>query len=60
MKDSQAVTWLKNPASVFTGSLLDSSDTAANGLLIKGDKIIELVAANTKPSQAYDVAFIKP
>ena len=55
MKDSQAVTWLKNPASVFTGSLLDSADTAANGLLIKGDKIIELVAANTKPSQTYDV-----
>lgn len=53
MSDLAAVTWLKNPAAVFTANLSDGRDTAANGLLIKGDKVIELVAAGCKPIEPY-------
>ena len=37
--------WLKSPAAIFTGNSLN----AGNGLVIKGDKIVELVPTGTIP-----------
>jgi 8-oxoguanine deaminase len=42
---SENTLWLKSPASIFTGNILNAS----NGLVIQGNKIIELVAAGQKP-----------
>ena len=37
--------WLKSPAAIFTGNALN----AGNGLVIKGNKIVELVPSGMKP-----------
>lgn len=42
--------WLKSPAAIFTGNALN----AGNGLVIKGNKIVELVASGMKPKTAID------
>lgn len=42
--------WLKSPRAVFTANQLDAS----NGVVIAGDKIVELVAAGQQPSVAVD------
>lgn len=54
MNDLKSVKWLKNPLSVFTANTNDSNDTAGNGLLIQGEKIIELVATGSQPEHHYD------
>jgi len=45
--------WIKNPLACWTGN----SQDASNGLVIKGNKIIELVAAGTAPTSSYDSSF---
>ncbi|MCE3254082.1 MAG: 8-oxoguanine deaminase [Cellvibrio sp.] len=45
--------WIKNPRACWTGNAQDAS----NGLVIKGNKIIELVAAGTSPTSTYDYSF---
>lgn len=45
--------WIKNPLACWTGN----SQDASNGLVIKGNKIIELVAAGTSPTSTYDYSF---
>lgn len=42
--------WLKSPAAVFTGN----STNADNGIVIQGDKIVELVAAGETPTTSID------
>jgi 8-oxoguanine deaminase len=42
--------WLKSPAAIFTGNALN----AGNGLVIQGNKIIELVPSGMKPKMAFD------
>ncbi len=37
--------WLKSPAAIFTGNALN----AGNGLVIKGNKIVELVPSGMTP-----------
>ncbi|GAB6070615.1 8-oxoguanine deaminase [Thiomicrorhabdus hydrogeniphila] len=44
------VLWIKNPLAIFTANDQD----AKGGILIKNDKIIELVAMGTKPKLHYD------
>ena len=43
--------WLKSPAAIFTGNNLD----AGNGLVIKGNKIVELVPSGTHPKTTFDI-----
>ena len=45
--------WIKNPLACWTGN----SQDASNGLVIKGNKIIELVAAGAAPTSRYDSSF---
>jgi 8-oxoguanine deaminase len=47
---SNKTLWLKSPAAIFTGNALD----AGNGLVIKGNKIVELVPSGLKPKTAID------
>ena len=42
--------WLKSPAAIFTGNALN----AGNGLVIKGNKIVELVPSGMEPKIAID------
>ncbi|WP_339720274.1 8-oxoguanine deaminase [uncultured Paraglaciecola sp.] len=42
--------WLKSPAAIFTGNNLD----ATNGLVIKGNTIVELVPSGMRPKTAID------
>lgn len=46
-------TWIKNPLAVWTGT----SGDAKNGLVIDGDKIVELVPAGCSPSEKADREF---
>ena len=45
--------WLKNPLAVYTANNSDAS----NGVLIQGNRIVELVAKGQQPSQPYDHSF---
>lgn len=38
--------WIKNPLAIYTGSLAD----AEGGIVIKGNKIIELVGKHKEPT----------
>jgi 8-oxoguanine deaminase len=42
--------WLKSPAAIFTGNVLN----AGNGLVINGNKIVELVPSGMKPKSPTD------
>jgi 8-oxoguanine deaminase len=42
--------WLKSPAAIFTGNALN----ADNGIVIEGNKIVELVPSGMKPKTAID------
>jgi 8-oxoguanine deaminase len=42
--------WLKSPAAIFTGNVLN----AGNGLVINGNKIVELVPSGMKPKSPAD------
>ncbi|PNH79440.1 8-oxoguanine deaminase [Vibrio diazotrophicus] len=44
--------WIKNPLAIYTGNTKD----ARGGVVIRGNKIIELVALNASPSISYDYA----
>ncbi len=46
----QQTLWLKNADAVFTGNHED----ATNGIVVQGDKIVELVASNNKPTVLVD------
>jgi 8-oxoguanine deaminase len=46
-------TWIKNPLAVWTGTGAD----AANGIVIDGNRISELVAAGSAPSEPVDKEF---
>ena len=46
-------TWIKNPLAVWTGTGAD----AANGIVIDGNRISELVAAGSAPSEPVDEEF---
>lgn len=46
-------TWIKNPLAVWTGTDQD----AANGIVIEGGQIAELVPAGSEPSDAIDQGF---
>jgi 8-oxoguanine deaminase len=50
---TSAAIWLKNPLACWTGNTQDAS----NGLVIQGNKIIELVAAGQTPSSEYHSSF---
>lgn len=47
---SNQTLWLKSPAAVFTGN----SYNANNGIVIRGDKIVELVSAGEQPTTPID------
>jgi 8-oxoguanine deaminase len=47
---SNKTLWLKSPAAIFTANAFD----AANGIVVKGDKIVELVAAGQQPTLKID------
>lgn len=42
--------WLKNPLAIFTGT----DEDARGGVVIQGDKVIELVGSGNEPSQKID------
>ena len=42
--------WLKSPAAIYTGNTLN----AGNGIVIKGNKIVELVPSGMQPKTAID------
>ncbi|WP_293759772.1 8-oxoguanine deaminase [uncultured Paraglaciecola sp.] len=42
--------WLKSPAAIFTGNSLN----AGNGLVIKGNKVVELVPSGMQPKTSID------
>ncbi|MBD0786592.1 8-oxoguanine deaminase [Vibrio sp. Y2-5] len=42
--------WIKNPLAIYTGNTND----ARGGVVIRGNKIVELVALNDSPSISYD------
>jgi 8-oxoguanine deaminase len=42
--------WLKSPAAIYTGNTLN----AGNGIVIKGNKIVELVPSGMKPKTVID------
>ncbi len=46
-------TWIKNPLAVWTGTDQD----AANGIVVDGSQIAELVAAGCEPSDTFDKEF---
>ncbi len=46
-------TWIKNPLTVWTGTDQD----AANGIVVDGSQIAELVAAGCEPSHTFDKEF---
>ncbi len=46
-------TWIKNPLTVWTGTDYD----AANGIVVDGSQIAELVAAGCEPSHTFDKEF---
>ena len=46
-------TWIKNPLTVWTGSDAD----AAGGLVVAGDKIVELIAGGGTPADSVDQEF---
>lgn len=48
MRSDQAI-WLKHPKAIFTANELDAS----NGIVIQGDKIVELIGSNKAPTCAY-------
>lgn len=50
---TSAAIWIKNPLACWTGNAIDAS----NGLVIKGNKIIELVAAGKTPASDYQHSF---
>lgn len=50
--DSTSI-WIKNPLACWTGNTQDAS----NGLVIQGNKIVELVAAGESPNCVYDYSF---
>lgn len=45
--EKSEVTWIKNPMAIL-------ADNAENGIVIKGDKIVELVAKGQSPSTKFD------
>jgi len=50
---SQSVMWIKAPQAIYTANQQDAS----NGVLIKGNTIIELVATGCQPTLPYDQVF---
>jgi len=50
---SQSVMWIKTPQAIYTANQQDAS----NGVLIKGNTIIELVATGCQPTLPYDQVF---
>ena len=46
-------TWIKNPLAVWTGT----DTAAANGIVVDGDQVAELVAAGCEPSDKIDKEF---
>lgn len=48
--NSHIATWLKSPAAIFTANTLDAS----NGVVIQGNKIVELVAKGCQPQTPYN------
>ncbi|WP_022886906.1 8-oxoguanine deaminase [Glaciibacter superstes] len=46
-------TWLRNPKAIFTANALD----ATGGLVIEGERIIEVVGAGGTPQSPYEVTF---
>ena len=47
------ILWIKNPEAIYTANNSDAS----NGIVIAGDKIIELVAAGQQPDSPYTQTF---
>lgn len=47
--DVNKALWLKNPAAIYTANQLD----ATNGIVVQGDKIVELVAKGQKPTTVF-------
>jgi len=50
---SQSVMWIKTPQAIYSANQQDAS----NGILIKGNTIIELVAKGQQPTLPYDQVF---
>ncbi|MDD9984620.1 MAG: amidohydrolase family protein, partial [Gammaproteobacteria bacterium] len=46
-------TWIKQPAAVFTANELD----AGGGVVVRGDRIVELVGRGTEPDTPPDIMF---
>lgn len=53
MNMSSKTLWIKHPKAVFTANELD----ATNGVLVRGNKILELVPKGAEPETDYDEAF---
>ncbi len=54
MNNTKKNTWIKNPLKVWTGNPKDPADIADGGIVISGDKIVELVPAGTTPTCPID------
>ena len=46
--------WIKNPLAIFTGTEQENNTSAAGGLVIEGQTIVELLKAGEHPSAAVD------
>ena len=53
MTTREPSTWIKQPAAVFTGNELD----AGGGVVVRGDRIVELVGRGTEPDTPPDNMF---
>lgn len=51
--DLEQTLWLKNPLAIFTGN----DEDAGAGLVVKGSKVLELVATGKKPECEPDIVF---
>ena len=53
MTTSNNAVWIKEPLAVFTAN----NEDARNGIVVRGQKIVELVAQGSEPSEHYDEVY---
>jgi len=49
MDKAEKSTWIKNPLKVWTGNQLGSTHSADGGIVVSGDRIVELVPQAPRP-----------
>ena len=51
MDKAEKSTWIKNPLKVWTGNQLGSTHSADGGIVVSGDRIVELVPQGATPTR---------